>query len=194
LDEKMSDVVFRRINGRIVPIKVKKVAKGSAELAGGAAVGVGTGIAAAKLVKKSSELTKQSRVKYRVASQMFDHFTGQMNLFDKPDIHKAQQTMKTATKIRYAGMKAFKLRNNLLLGGAAVSGVLIASGFKRIREAMGGKKIKDEKVSKVAGTVAALGVYATYYHNLPLGSIAKVAVNTAARFRGKPRPFQASWF
>lgn len=197
----MGDISFRRIHGHIVPIKINpqqrqhQAVVGAAETVAGTSAIAGAGILGAKVVQASAHHVAESRMKFKAGKAILGSFkAGQMSFNDVSNINRAQGLLRTAVKQRRFAMKAFKLRNNILRGGAVLGAGLLASGFSKLREAATGKKTNHEVASKVAAIGASASVYGIYYNRLPVGGLGKVVANTIARMANKQRPFKASWY
>ncbi len=205
----MSAVTFRRIGGHIVPIKVtigdpsklnKKEAKaqaivGSSQIVAGSAIAVGTGVGTAKVVREASSEIKQSKGMYRHARKMFKINTaiyGNKSTF----AHTVRtQQMAEAVKLGKSGIKKFRSRGTLLLTGATFGGAMLMTGFEKVRAAAKKEKPTSGTFSKATGEAIGVGLAGgAYYHHLPVGSFLKTVANTYALYKGKPRPFKATWW
>ncbi len=196
---------FRRINGRVVPIRdngslTTKQAKkqgmvGAAEAGAGAAGGVAAGMYAAKQVRKASKDMKEASDIYKHARRMFkveSAIFGNRNSFAR--MRRTQQIAKSVA-LKKGATAIFRARTPFLAAAGIVSGGFISSGFEKIRGAIKKEKPKSTIPSKITPEI--LGgavVVGSYYHHLPVGSITKVAMNTAARLKGKGSPFKATWW
>jgi len=138
-------VIFRRIRGRIVPIHMKEAGK---DVGLGALAAVGTGVAAGKLfdapkaVRKMTknamlkEVAKQSRNTFKAV----DSIPGQMTFGD--DLVGAAKKIKSNPIKTFRKFKrldnvariAPKLAVPLFIGGAALSGALVARGIAKGRK------------------------------------------------------------
>lgn len=138
-------VIFRRVRGRIVPIHVKEAAK---DVGLGGLAAVGTGVVAGKLfdapgavrrLAKNAMLKEVAKQK-RTAFKVVDAIPGQMTFGD--------DLMGAAKKLRGNPIKTFKkfrrldnvariapkLAVPLFIGGAALSGALVARGIAKARK------------------------------------------------------------
>lgn len=175
-------IQFRKIHGRIVPIRdksaekkheaVNQVVKGAAIVAAGVGVAFVAGKVAAFAVKQSAQFANTAR-----------------------DFAKAARASRTAMDAKDAGQMAFKFvdhgaafktagrnalrsqvisealyRNRKLVKGAgiALGAGIIGQGVKTSYEAATGKKLgtKGQIAASAAGTVAALGTGAAYFKSL----------------------------
>lgn len=193
----MSGVVFRRINGRIIPIKNKssETKKGAAEIAGGGAVAAGAGLGASAMVKKALDLSHRSKNEFRIANQNFRAATG-MNIkagtFANPNLAKgAAKTIRSAVGKRFVGKQLFRARNPVLHAGAAVAALLIGHGTNRIVDAH--KKDKSPNygaIGKAVGITAGVATYGAYYRGLGFKKPVELVANVISKFRKVPSPFR----
>jgi hypothetical protein len=189
-------LVFRRINGRIVPIKLSKQRKkdlktGTALVGAGLAVGAGTGVGVAKVVQVHKKVFKASNVAYKAAA---DSMRGQLNLFSTPH---AKETMAKAVTKRFIASKMFRARGKMLAAGITLSSIILGEGITRIHKGITGEK--DQSVSSSIGERAAASVttalvLGAYYKALPVKGLGKIAQNISAWRKGMPRPHMAEWF
>lgn len=152
-------IVFRRINGRIVPIRkhehdlsLGKVGAGAALVGSAIGIAEGAGALAHMFQRKSAVIEDAART--ALSAEKF----GQMNLFNGA---AAGKLFKQSSKLHGA-------RNFALLGGALVGGALIAGAIAQSR-----KKTTKETSLQDAGTGFALASTlsgASYYRRLaPFG-------------------------
>jgi hypothetical protein len=143
----MADViVFRRIGGRVVPIKMhKNDVKGVAAIGAGVGVGALAGKIAANMVHKGAGMMN-------TAETIFKHplfrpnKKGQYNLFQGAEGH-----LSLAHAMKTKGLKTFRARNAVLLVGDTVAGALIGYGVRKLAQ----KPERDDKKEKVKSVVAA---------------------------------------
>lgn len=154
-----NQIAFRRIRGRIVPIKIKhqgaEIAKGSALVAAGVATGSAAG-AAYRAVNAAS--TRASSRAFR-SLERITAFGGarQGSFFSMMSKQKAQaKAMDALNKARRIGKFAAPLR----LGGQVASAALIGVGATKIYKGITGKEISSEKASAIGSTVG-LGAFLT---------------------------------
>lgn len=148
----MSDLVFRRINGRIIPIKRKDLSlsgdhkKGVAITAGGGAVAIASGFAAAKIVRKATFSYRRS-ASLRGAS-----------LLAMKGSAKRSSLITAAAAAKVVGKKLSNRGFGLLLAGTTIGAGLASYG---VSKALGNKSSKERKVAiggTVASVVAGLGI------------------------------------
>lgn len=196
-------VIFRRIRGHLVPIHTTDRQWEGAAGAGIAAAGVGAGVAtgktAAKLVQKASKMYVKSRSDFRTGKKLVSGGkAGQISFTEFLNARKGAKLVKSAVSMRKEAVSLFRTRNVVLGAGVAVSGALVGAGFSKLREAVSGKKsegiTEGSKTAAAVGATAALATFGSYYHHLPVGSLARVLTNTVARSAGKARPFKAKWW
>lgn len=181
----MSQIHFRRINGRIVPIKSKnlssedrfnKITSGAGTSVAGLTVGAASGDAAANITKKVARyrfeaevfadkaLKAMRRGKVHARKRAAVEKAGQM-AFDfgikKPGMHPhARFSLRSAMK-----SKSLKILNQgLKAGGLALSAGLIGHGLKQVYEGVRGKEAgkREEFLSNAAGAGSVFAFHAAY--------------------------------
>jgi hypothetical protein len=167
-------VVFRRVNGRIVPIKVTRDEKikgylKSADMAVAGTLATGIGGAVAKFsMKKSKELQEFAR-KSSVAADEFTQLGKRFSF--KSKFYKAQAILQrqnaAKARLRASSLKTFSKAS--LVSGSFFGGFLLGKGVQEAVEAKTGKDLS---------ILPELGIYA--------GSSAA----TAAYLAGKGRTFK----
>ena len=157
------DVTFRRINGRIVPIKVTKKQKGDvATGAALAAAGVGVTVGAGKAYKGvNQKSTRQSVRAFRAMERIMSKGgPSQPSFFSmaskKKAIDKAMKSLNNAHKI---GMFAAPLR----VGGRVAGAALLGAGAAKLYEGVKKEKLSTEKAAAI-GSTAAVGAFITGSH------------------------------
>lgn len=188
------DVVFRRIRGRIVPIRKKTndQAVGAALVGAGAATTVAGGEVAARMVQKSAAMRIRAKFDFnRIYSGFKKSRTGQMAFdFFKPKKEHMKKA-EGAVRTRAASARLFKMRNIPLGLGAVLGGALISSGLNKIQGNRGDKKLSTQEEvagNTVAGAVAIAGA-AFYYRRLGLRNVTFLQSFARARAKGAARPF-----
>lgn len=181
-------MVFRRVNGRIVPIKkreghsidIKKSGQGAGLIAGGAVTAVGAGSMAAVATKKASQFRVQSRLYSQKASEVLSRIrsgstryeklekVGQMSFGFKISPKTYDPYTKTAASSALKSQGFRTLRKGFRLGGLAISAALIGTGIKRGYEGLTGRKAdtREEVVANVAGTGATFALSSAYAHRM----------------------------
>lgn len=160
MSERSKDVVFRRVRGRIVPIRLKKrdaadLAKGAAAVTAGAAIGAAGGAAFKKTV------TTGARAAFR-ASSVFDairnkaRFSRQLEL---PGIMRHARAQKTARKAMDFALKAEKASTFIKVGTGALAVGLAGYGLHKLGSAYA-RRTKGEKPSP-GGTAASAAAVAS---------------------------------
>lgn len=197
----MGAVAFRRINGRVVPIKTDMLSKkerkvaavqGAAGVAGGAAAAITTGAGTAAAVRNASKFTVKSRIMWQNAKATLS--PGQLHLPGLKTEAAAQKVIRKAVATRFVAGKVFKYRNPVLLAGAGVAASLSAYGATKINEALTGKKNESGKIASAAATAATATTFAVYSHKLPVKGLGKIIANTIAKMKGNPTPHKAEWW
>lgn len=195
------DVVFRRIRGRIVPIrqKSKDVATGAAMIAGGTALSIGAGEAAAQLVKAAA--AKRVRAKFgfnRVYREFKRSGMAGQGTFDFAGKGSARMSGASAgvaaeaVKTRKSAFRLFKARNIALAVGSLGGAAFISLGLNKLTKHVGDKKLGDpeELTNDVLGGAAAALATTFYYRRLGLKDARMLNLFRAAKTKGATRPFQ----
>lgn len=145
----MSDIQFRRIRGRIIPIKKKKESmqsdslKGSAKIAIGTALGITGSSLASKELKKSFSAFRESS-NLRGIARLSEKGSKTFNKF-----------IKLSAKQKIQGMKSAKLARTKFGLALGISTALISSGSSDFFNK--DSDVRDE-VSGAVGTVAGAGI------------------------------------
>lgn len=153
----MGDIAFRRIRGRIVPIKLskeqKQKAQGAAISGAGVGVAVGGGSLYKRAVVKSADLANRA---FKAASD--SSIRGQLS-FD--DLAKIKNAQRTSEKLFRTANYFAKFSGAVRKASPIIGGALIAYGTSKSLMA-GKKKKKNENaiaaVSALAGSAAAVGI------------------------------------
>lgn len=185
---------FRRINGRIVPIRdakerSKERKQGAASIVAGAAAAGGAGVGTAAIVKKAQKFSLEAKNDYRVAQQNLRAAFG--SPFLRVMKKGGKNDITAAIGKRIIAKKMFRARNPLLHAGAAASALLIGHGVTKISESYQ-KKGETSKVpaGKIAGAAAAFTTYGAYYRGLGFKKPLEIAINVYSRAKGMARPFK----
>jgi len=149
-DRQKNKVVFRRIRGRVIPIKVRrqKRTQGLAQLTGGTALTAAGGLA-------FGEGTKRAR-RARISRQ----FSRNVDLFGDKDAQTAFKRLTAKSELSFGASKALgKIGKFTAIG---LGGALIGKGLENISESVTGKKSTQaqEIGFSVVGTGAFLGAAA----------------------------------
>lgn len=200
-------IVFRHINGRIVPIEAKQLSSGerkqqaskaAAQLATGAAASGAAGVATAKAVKTAHKFSVHSRAEYKAAQTTIKGIK-QLDMFSNESSRLASATKNASKAInkRMLAKALFKSRGKILAFGGLIAAPFLAKGALNAKEAAQGHKESIEgktaifsAATGVAGTIAA----ASYYRALPIRGLSKIVANVRARLGNLPRAHQADWF
>lgn len=148
----MSDIVFRRVRGRIVPIKRKKKdslqsepVKGAVKVAAGSVIGIAGTRSASKELKKSFRLFRESA-----------GLRGTAKLAKKnPNIYNT--LIRSAAKSKLGGMKSAKLARGKFGIALGLSTTVLSSGVSDFFRK--DSSVRDE-ISGIAGTAAGAGLVA----------------------------------
>jgi hypothetical protein len=148
-------LTFRRIRGRIVPIRakdqkpvdVKEVGKASGQILIGTATAAGSGVA---YRRATSQAVKQSARAWRTLNKLGDSATAQLSLFrGRQRAKAAEKANQLLGRMAKLGQAAAGLRLASVLGGAS----LIGSGVQRLTNELTGGK--NDFSSAATGAVAA---------------------------------------
>lgn len=177
-------VTFRKVHGRIVPIRQKesrpvKALKGVGTSALGVGVGVSSGAIAGFSAKKAVQFQIQAKTYTQKASDFLKHMTrrtsryevrekqGQMKFHFKLSPKKYDPFTQTAVKSALTSKSYRLLRRGFKVGGLAASSALIGEGLKKTYEGITHKKAKtkEEVISRTAGAGAAFALSTGYTHS-----------------------------
>ncbi len=154
-------MIFRRINGHIVPIKENKSNEGkkaASLVAGGVAVASIAGAHAGNL-DRSAALAK-NEAKNEFAKRVFKAKTkvGAQKAFQLRSPH-----FKTAAKHRLESIRGHKAAQRIKVGGAAIGATLVGAGVHKALS--GNKKISEDQKGAIAtGAGIASYVAARSFH------------------------------
>lgn len=179
------DVTFRRVRGRIIPIRkkadssvdYKKTAKGAALIGVGAGTAAGAGRASAVAAEKAVKFRINANV-YSKKAQAFKKArpsksysqlkkAGQMEFGFKTTTEKLYNPFrKTAQESAVLSATYKNVKKGVRFGGMALSTALIGAGLKRGYEGLTGNKAdtKEEVISNVAGAGATFALSSAYAH------------------------------
>lgn len=175
-----SQIAYRKIRGRIVPIRIKRDDQLKAGLKT-AGAGVVAGAATAEL---ASRATKKAAA-YRVAAQrMFRASNAVLQsaarnkqmLFDFAGNAAQAKDAKTAAILMRHRAKLLRRARVPILGvGTTIAGYLLGKGAENIQESQTGRQlgIAGEGLAQVVGAGAATGILSLYYKRLGLRSFRK---------------------
>lgn len=171
-------LVFRRVRGRIIPIRISserkiEAAKGGGMVAAGYGIAATSGRAYRNIMKAASKFGKSAHklegiIKNRAKAP-------QMDLFE--DV----AAKKYADELFAQSAKAIRNAGNLYKGSMVVSGALAGAGAERIYRALRGGKKKDSN-SLATGASAAAGATIAF----SFGAYPKLTVQKILRNAGKP--------
>jgi hypothetical protein len=183
-------VVFRRIRGRIIPIrkKSKEAAQGAALAAGGIVTAVLSGEIASQMVKKSAAMRTEAKMSFNVASRALRRAQArQMKFSFAPGIGARREQIGAATNLRARGAKLFRARNLVLAAGALIGGSMLSEGLERFqKDPMKGSAAGGVATDVAAGTVAYVAG-AVYYRRLGVRGLGRLFGRVKARAAGTPR-------
>jgi hypothetical protein len=181
--------VFRRVRGRVVPIRVSEKKKaGFGAIAGGLALAVGTAEAAKLAVTKSAEIRIRARRDFRLASALtkaIKKTPEQLTLGLEKQVAK-DFASKLAAK-RFGSRMLFKSRNAILAAGTIGATALIQAGLSKIQK--DNSNIKQEVAENAAiGAAVGMGVSTLYYNRLGVGQFGRALKFAIMRSKKIPRP------
>jgi hypothetical protein len=165
----MSDVVFRRIKGHIVPIKIKREkAEGAGMVAAGLGVAAASGTVASRLVMGAAHAENQARKVVSAARKARNTMQASGPLFaaaaNKEYLRAGHEALKTMTESRKLFDASLRVRNAGYTAGAA----LIAGGIHRAMS-QDGKKSNPKvtaAVSAGAGIAAHFAVRSSFVRSI----------------------------
>lgn len=155
----MKDVIFRRIHGHIVPIKLsekqKEQAKGVAIASGGLGVAAASGAVASRFVMNAAHAENEARAALRVARKARKATEALGPLF-KPAADKAysaagMSALRTMVESRKLFTASLNLRNAGFLAGSA----LVGAGVHKALSAGGDKQDKKTNLALASGVAVA---------------------------------------
>ena len=173
-DNKNSNIVFRRIRGRIIPIRKNKESKAPAiaSVASGVAIGAASGKletevrrGIGKFTTASEKLTHASDVISKKAVKIFYDGPEQLDMFDADKYarrrfkaqSKAYGYAKKGVNYKRAANILSKVRPNIKGGGILFAGSLISGGVAALVSEKNDSK--TEEVLKNFGAAAATGAF-----------------------------------
>lgn len=191
-------IVFRRIRGRVVPIRLDSqklaekrgnIAKGAGAIVGGLGISAIAGKGAAKMVEEASALRMTGTALFRggrmrAAAQAAGQstFKGAFRGID-PAL-----TIAKGIRQRWLGQKLFANRNKVLLGGAALGAAAIGYGIHKIAKETTDKetqkKFKTDQAAAVLGASAAAIASAIYYKHLGLKGLKNNIIAISRKLKG----------
>jgi hypothetical protein len=181
---KNDQLVFRRVKGRIVPIRKKKpensLGNGLALTGSGLTAVVAGAEAAARTTKGAAALRAASKLRFRAANQILEGTRVGQQAFDfTGNVAAATRARRGASLLRMASIGLRKTRRPVLFGSALLGGAFIGKGLERTYEGATGSQLGTlgEGVTSIAGQGAALLAGGIYYKRLglPLRSALKYA-------------------
>lgn len=182
------DFAFRRVHGKVIPIRLKKSNRGTETKKGAALAGAGV-VTAATSGNLAARATKEA-AKFRINAKVYSQKAQSL-------LKKVSNTQGAGAKLEKAGQMAFEfkikpraprseafakialrntlksngfklLRKGLHVGGLATSTALLGTGFKKLYEGISGDKAdtKQEIISTAAGAGATFALSSAYAHKL----------------------------
>jgi len=155
-------VVFRRVRGRIVPIRAKsqnsgKAAQGLAYIGAGLATGAAAGsayrainrLATATSSRSWKSLEKADKISFKARG------TGQLDLeaYGR-SVARKERVRKTAMQGLQKARRIQAVTPSFRLGGVFLASTLIGVGAAKLYEAGRGQKVTTEETTAVSGAIA----------------------------------------
>lgn len=160
-------VTFRRVRGRIIPIRLKDVVKDRNVQKGvgagilGASAAVGAGVGAAHLVRKAAE------------SRIMGNTVWQASLPDAGSTFRVKSLIRRAAELRMNSMRLRGLRKPVLAAGGVAAASLLGLGLAHVLKSKTFKKrFDDDRKAQMQTGIAAAAPLLTsfaYYKTLGLG-------------------------
>jgi hypothetical protein len=151
-----NDVIFRRINGRIVAIKPPKTKQGAAAYVGaGVGVGATAGLVSAHLARASAKNENESRTIYEKAVEK-----GLAK--DKTAVRE----FRVASKFRMESHRQWKASVKFKKGGADLGAGLIAAGTYRALKSSDLTTTEKTAVAATAGIGAHFAIRSAYTYSM----------------------------
>lgn len=189
--ERNTQIAYRRIKGRIVPIRIKrdeKLKRGFQTAAVGVAAGVATAELASRATKQAATYRVGAQKLFRASNEVIGAATrgGQMVFDFAGNVSRAQDVKAAAAIMRNRASILRKARKPILAAGTALSAYLLGKGLENIQESASGKELglAGEGVAQVTGGIVSTGVLGLYYKRLGLGSFRKALTYAKAAASG----------
>ncbi len=169
--EKNKNIIFRRVRGRIIPIRVKsddprltknrrKIAAGAAAVIGGLAITALVGVGSGKVARSALKSAKKALFKKRVSPLIKDPRLKRL-------VSQRAEVQQTTARVK------FKVSEKLFVGGAiGLGGLFIGEGITRIGEGL--KKREATLPEEVIGSATGIGVSAFAAKAFKLGLRSKL--------------------
>lgn len=168
-------MIFRRINGRIVPIS-NDTKKGAAELGAGVGISVGSGALAGKLAKGAQKAAIDADKAY---DRSHDLFTWASKRKSMAGVIASDKSWKIGDRLKKIESVAFRSSSKVKKFGVVASGAFVASGVNHL---LNNTRLKDSKykpeVAAASGAATAFAVHSLHFKvggGLPFGQAAKMA-------------------
>lgn len=182
----MGAVIFRRIGGHVVPIKLnqeqRQRTRGAAEAAAGAGLAVGAGEVSARLSKRAERLEDMAYKAEHKASQAWGGIQNagrQMNFFAKRQTERAHRYMRFSDKLMEHANKVTATSKNVRRFGTVGAAGLVGVGVERaLRDKTKDNPEARAAISGASGAAAGFIVHNTF-RNRAARNLGKRA--TAAR-------------
>lgn len=155
-------VAFRRVRGRVIPIKLNKVQKDRAIGVAAVGAGIGASMAGGQIYKKA--VIGSAKAAFKGFSALDNAFMpkGQLSLFD---VNKASKYSRMATSSLRTGSRLSSFSGSIKKIAPYIGESLIAYGAFKIFQSLDKKTKKKIDPNLVAGGAALTGYLAARAHN-----------------------------
>lgn len=164
----MGDIKFRRIHGRIVPIKMTQhQQRQGLQGTGLAAAGIGIAAGAGKIYRAANQFASSKSARAFRSLERLDRarfkLTPQGSLFGPPAREKGtKKVLELTGKMFKASNRISQFAPALRLGSIAAGSALIGAGAAKLYKASGQKSSKTNKAQSAAiGTAVGTGAFLT---------------------------------
>lgn len=160
LDKKGNKLAFRRIRGRIVPIRLKEGLTGAGQVATGAGVGLGGAYLAGRGLKKVVAYSNKAKDSAITAALSFDptHSTSFGKKVYEFSARGATRNLKKAGKIA-------KISKGTLFGSRLVGAALVGAGVEKLARSTTNARSEDRVLrfgTHLSGFLATAGTYTAF--------------------------------
>lgn len=176
----MSEITFRRINGRIVPIRMesREKKKGALIAAAGVATGVAAGAKSSRLMHESAHAENAARGTAASIRKSQAKFVANGPLFEHAAINDGVKKLKVAARqlavSKHLEKSAFKIRG----AGLALAAGLTAAGVNKMVSKKEDSKVRDAAIGAGAAVATGAGYLA---HSRGVGNRGFKAISYAIR-------------
>lgn len=160
MDKKSGKVIYRRVHGRVIPIRVKEGAEGLGKIGLGTGIALGTSYGAGVGLKKVIEYGNKVKASTISSALAFDptHATTLGRKISAMNIQRGAKSLKTAKNIAF-------LSKSAIWGGRLIGAGLIAAGTEKLVRAATGADNKDRALrfgATLSGFAAGFGALSAF--------------------------------